>query len=71
MTPMDRLWDRLKETAENCAHQGERPTHAQARHIVAELVLEAHVSPKPPNDAIEYLTNELLQLVDAASSAVR
>lgn len=64
---MDRVWVRLKEAAQMLAPERRLET-PQARAVVVRVFREEHVPP-PPDEALEYLSGELMQFVDAARNA--
>ncbi len=61
MTDVERVWRRIKITAQRAAAEKRRLGHDGALDLVVRIVSEESAE-NPPPEAVEYLTNELLAL---------
>jgi hypothetical protein len=62
MNTVERVWSRVRTTAETLSAKGEHLSRRQALELVAVIVQEESVEPPPPA-AVELLTRELLDLI--------
>lgn len=65
------FWSRLKQTAQKYAGEDVRLNEKQARSVIAGLLRDVHVDPRPPEDVLEFYARELVAFIDAEMAASR
>ena len=68
-TEMDRVWTRLKEAAVALATSRKPLALRSAREIVLQVFHEEQAF-APPSEALDYLAEELIQMVNDGGSAM-
>ena len=58
MTEMDRVWTRIKHTAQECAGCNEFLNSQRAESIVSTIMRDEQIR-QPPREAMDFLTAEL------------
>jgi hypothetical protein len=64
VSDIERVWDRMKVCATECACRGERLTQQRAESLVTHFMRDAHVMPWPPRDVIEFFARELVRMAN-------
>lgn len=62
---MDRVWNRIKETAQACAESGLQISENRAKSIVRSIVLEDPIF-SAPDEALAFLAKELIRKIAEA-----
>lgn len=57
----ERVWQRIKGTAQRCIASRHRPSHAEAEKLVNGIILSE--DGPFPEDAVEFYARELIRLV--------
>jgi hypothetical protein len=65
MTAIESVWDRMKSAATEFAARRALPSKSRVRALVLQFIREANADTPPP-DAIDFLVNEMLSMVDCA-----
>lgn len=66
ITPADRVWERIRETARSLAAQKSQPSMRHAQAIVAHIIREEAVQ-LPPPFTLDALAQELLRGISEAA----
>ena len=63
MTDMERVWARIKKTADELAARNQFVSPATAKNIVADIFRTQHAD-RPTVEALEFLSSELIALLN-------